>query len=79
MQQTHKEKVDSPPQPKAKPKPKLGQLVLSVLAAAVGVQSNRNREQDFQQSSILPYIVAGIVFTILFLTSLIFIVSLIVD
>lgn len=56
----------------------IGRLILSVLAAAIGVQSNRNREQDFQSTSILPYIIGGIVFTVLFVLSLIFIVSLIV-
>lgn len=62
-----------------KKSPTFGRLVLSVLAAAIGVQSNKNREQDFQSNSILPYIIGGIIFTVLFLFSLIFIVSLIVD
>jgi len=59
--------------------PGLGQIVLSVLAAAIGVQTNKNREQDFQSKSIVPYIVAGIIFTVLFLFSLIFIVSMILN
>ena len=37
-------------------------VILSVFAAAFGVQSNKNRENDFSQSSIWPYIVAGLVF-----------------
>lgn len=64
---------------KQKKAPGLGQIVLSVLAAAIGVQTNKNREQDFQSSSIVPYIIAGIIFTALFLFSLIFIVSLVID
>lgn len=57
----------------------IGRLILSVLAAAIGVQSNKNREQDFQSKSIVPYIIAGVIFTALFLFTLIFIVSLIVN
>lgn len=65
--------------PDSKPKSHgIGRLVLSVLAAAIGVQSNKNREQDFQSNSIVPYIIGGILFTVLFVLGLIFIVSLIV-
>ena len=52
--------------------------VKTSLAAAVGVQSNRNRELDFSQSSIIPYVITGVIFTALFVLTLIFIVSLIV-
>lgn len=60
-------------------KPSLFRLILSTVAAAFGVQSETNRQHDFQQKSIMPYIAAGILFTSIFLGSLIFIVSLIVD
>ncbi len=56
-------------------KPSLWSLVLSTFAAAFGVQTNKNRERDFQQSSIVPYIIAGIIFTALFMLTLILIVS----
>lgn len=52
--------------------------VKTSLAAAVGVQSTQNRELDFSQSSIIPYIITGVVFTALFVMTLIFVVSLIV-
>lgn len=52
--------------------------VKTSLAAAVGVQSNQNRELDFSQSSIIPYVITGVVFTTLFVLTLIFVVSLIV-
>lgn len=55
-----------------------GALVLTVLAAAVGVQNKKNLEKDFTQSSPLPYIVAGVVFTALFLATLIVIVAIII-
>ncbi|WP_086931814.1 DUF2970 domain-containing protein [Agarilytica rhodophyticola] len=50
-----------------------GSLIMSTLAAAVGVQNDKNLEKDFATSSPFPYIVAGIVFTVIFLACLIFI------
>jgi len=49
-------------------------LVMSTLAAAIGVQNRKNLEEDFSQSSPYPFIVAGILFTVLFLLTLIVIV-----
>ena len=59
-------------------KPSFWQLIKSAAAAAIGVQSDKNREFDFSQTSIVPYIVVGIAFTIAFVAGLMFIVSLIV-
>ena len=39
------------------------QVVASVLAAAFGVQSSRNRERDFKEGRFGTFIVAGILFT----------------
>lgn len=36
------------------------QVIKSVLAAFFGVQSEKNRQRDFQQSSPLPYVLAGL-------------------
>ena len=60
-----------------KQKVSLGQLVKTTLAAAIGVQTEQNRKQDFESGSILPYIIAGIVFTSLFLFGIIVIVRII--
>ena len=50
----------------------------SVLAAAVGVQSRKNQEVDFNnRNSIYVYIVAGIVFTALFVGSVALVVRLV--
>ncbi|WP_323127240.1 DUF2970 domain-containing protein [Marinobacter sp. JSM 1782161] len=38
----------------------------SILAGAFGVQSNRRREEDFGSGSPLPYLVGGILFTLIF-------------
>ena len=52
-------------------------LVLSALAAAFGVQSRKNLEDDFAQRSPLPFIVAGIVFTAAFVLTLVLVVRLV--
>ncbi len=65
---------------KKKDTPGFGQVVLSVLAAAVGVQSNKNRQRDFEQkNSIYVYIVAGIVFTALFVAAVAMVVKLVLS
>lgn len=56
-------------------KPNFWSIVLSTLAAAVGIQSNKNRERDFQHHSIWPFIIAGILFTVLFVVALMLVVS----
>lgn len=45
-------------------------IVLSVLAAAFGVQNRRNRERDFTKGNIYVFAVAGLVFTGLFVAAL---------
>lgn len=61
-------------QPKATKKIGFLSLIVSVLAAAIGVQNKKNLEKDFAQSSPIPYIVAGIAFTVLFVITLILVV-----
>lgn len=53
----------------------LGSVVRSVLAAAFGVQSNRNKERDFNQGNYRHFIVAGLVFTVLFVLTLVMVVQ----
>jgi ABC-type glycerol-3-phosphate transport system permease component len=47
-------------------KPSFWKIVLSTMAAAFGVQTKKNLEQDFNHGSIMTYIAAGIIFTTLF-------------
>jgi len=54
-------------------RPSLIRILLSTLAAFIGVQSDQNRRRDFQQSSILPFMITGIILAALFLLGLIFI------
>jgi hypothetical protein len=54
------------------------QVVGSVLAAGLGVQSSKNRERDFKQGRPVVFIAAGIVFTLLFIGAVAFIVQMVV-
>lgn len=57
-----------------KPKsPSLLQVLLSTLAAFIGVQSDKNRRKDFQQSSIVPFMIMGTILAAIFILGLIFI------
>lgn len=56
-------------------KPTITQVIKSVLAAAIGVQSDENRQKDFEQGSLPTYIIAGLIFTVLFVVGLVFLVS----
>lgn len=55
------------------------QVVSSTLAAAFGVQSSRNRERDFKRGRMLPFIVAGVVFTLLFVLGVVAVVHLVLS
>ena len=51
-------------------------ILTSVLAAAVGVQSKKNQEKDFNgKGSIYIYITAGIIFTVLFVITIVTVVK----
>ncbi len=41
-------------------------VMLSVIQASFGVQSAKNRQRDFTQGKLLPFIVASLIFTVLF-------------
>jgi diacylglycerol kinase len=59
----------------SKSKPSLLDIVKSVAASAFGVQSAANRERDFEQQSVVPYIVVGVIFVIIFIAVLLVVVS----
>jgi hypothetical protein len=60
-------------------KPKLRTLVLSVLAAGFGVQSDKNRQRDFTHGSPLAFILGGLLFTLLFIASVATIVGVVLS
>ncbi|HHX82864.1 MAG TPA: DUF2970 domain-containing protein [Pseudomonadaceae bacterium] len=51
-------------------------VVLSVIQASFGVQHPDNRARDFGSQSILPYVVAALLFTAVFISVLVLIVKL---
>jgi hypothetical protein len=53
------------------------EVVSSVLAAGLGVQSSRNRERDFKEGRAGTFILAGLIFTALFIGSVYGVVSLV--
>ena len=56
-------------------KPGLLHVIKSVIAAGIGVQSNKNREIDFEHGSLSHYLVVGLIATLLFILTLVLIVS----
>ena len=59
-------------------KPSFWQIVFSTLAAFLGVQSNKNRERDFKYGNIYVYIVSGLIFTIMFIFTVVSVVNLVI-
>jgi hypothetical protein len=57
--------------------PTVLQVANSIFAAAIGVQSNENRQRDFQHGSFSNYVIGGLVFTVLFVSALLLIVSIV--
>ncbi|MEO3678123.1 DUF2970 domain-containing protein [Rheinheimera fenheensis] len=58
-------------------KPTLRQVIKAVFGAFIGVQSEQQRQQDFASSSPIPYIVVGLVVTLLFVAVLLLVVKLV--
>jgi hypothetical protein len=52
-------------------------VVRSVLAAGFGVQSDRNRERDFESGNYRHFVIAGVVFTVLFVLAVVLVVRLV--
>ncbi|TDG13766.1 DUF2970 domain-containing protein [Seongchinamella unica] len=53
------------------------QVISSVFAAGLGVQSSKNRERDFNQGRAGVFIAAGIIFTLGFIAVMVVIVQLV--
>jgi hypothetical protein len=62
-----------------KQKPSLIVVIKSILAAAIGVQSDKNRTRDFEQGNPLVFIIGGIVFTLLFIITIASVVGLVLS
>ena len=57
--------------------PTILEVALSVVAAAFGVQNSKNRERDFSRGNPLVFIMAGLVFTVLFVLTIVGVVYLV--
>jgi hypothetical protein len=55
------------------------QIALSTVAAAFGVQKRANKERDFAQGKPLHFVIAGIIFTALFVVTIIVIVNVVLS
>ncbi len=62
-----------------KKSPGIFSILQSVLAAMFGVQSEEKREKDFEGGSFASYIFVGIIMTIVFVLSIVWIANSIVD
>ncbi|MBV8063623.1 MAG: DUF2970 domain-containing protein [Nevskia sp.] len=57
--------------------PGLGRAIVSAMAAAFGVQSDKNRERDFKHGKARNFIIAGVLFTALFILVIVVVVKLV--
>ena len=64
-------------QKEAEEKPGILKVFFSVAAAAFGVQNSKTRNRDFTQGNPVVFILAGLIFTILFVLTLLLIVSMV--
>jgi uncharacterized transporter YbjL len=79
VQDKNKSKNNEDDQKKSDKSKSLGhkRTVLSVFAAAIGVQSKENLNADFKQGKPLRFIIYGVLFTSCFVVSLILLASMI--
>ena len=68
---------DSQDKPQSEPPMRLRDTLHSVLAAALGVQSNRARERDFSRGKPSHFIALGVAFTLLFVLVVLGVVKLV--
>ena len=62
-----------------KKKPKIGSLIKSILTAGIGVQSDKNRQEDFAGGNPLAFIIGGFIFTIVFILCVAVVVGLVLS
>lgn len=55
--------------------PTLLQIIKNVLAAFVGIRGKENRELDFSKGKATYYVIMGLILTVVFIFSLVFVVS----
>ncbi|MFT7130046.1 MAG: hypothetical protein ACI89U_002168 [Gammaproteobacteria bacterium] len=60
-------------------KPTILEVIFSVMAAFVGIQSRKNKERDFKHGNFKVFVVVAAAFTLLFLITIIAIVQLVTN
>ncbi|MCG2580003.1 MAG: DUF2970 domain-containing protein [Marinobacter sp.] len=60
-------------------RPGVLKIMQSIIAGAFGVQSDKRRQEDFSSHSPLPYIIAGLLFTVGFVVTLVIVVKLVLS
>jgi hypothetical protein len=55
------------------------QVLGSVFAAGLGVQSSKNRERDFKQGNFSVFVIAGIALTLVFMGTIFTVVQLVLN
>ena len=70
---------DTAPTKEKETKEKLNllQVIGSVFAAGLGLQSSKNRQRDFKQGKLGVFIAAGLIFTLLFVGVVVTVVQLV--
>jgi hypothetical protein len=53
-------------------------LIKSVSASMMGVQSQKNYEDDFSEQSVLPFVITGVIIVVIFVVSLVVFVNILV-
>ena len=51
------------------------EILTSTFAAAIGVQSKVNKDRDYSRGNVMHFILAGIIFTVAFVVSMIAVVQ----
>ena len=59
-------------------RPTFFQILVSAIGAAIGVQRPDVRKRDFQSDSPLPFIIAGLIVTLIFICTLLTVVYLVI-
>ncbi len=53
---------------------KLWKIIVGVLGAFLGIRASKSAQEDFAQHALWPYVLAGIVFILIFISALTLIV-----
>ena len=71
------DKENNPEQPESQQSLGFWQVVFSTLASFFGVQSQKNRERDFQHGNPAAFITAGLILTVLFILTVVAVVRMV--